>query len=253
MDAWAIGAIVFVCIFGGALLGMYLRCKLPPQHLGDDSKDAVKLGMGLVATMAALVLGLMVATAKSSYDSKKSGIDQISAKLILLDGMLAQYGPETQNARLRLRNIVAIGLQKIWPADASQDSSLAPTTTAEGENLYSLILGLAPSDDRQRALQSTALQLGVEVAQARWLLVAETESSDVSVVFLVILIFWLTVLFASFGLYAPPNMTVISTLSLSALSVSAAVFLIMELAQPFTGLVHISSAPLRTALSHLAQ
>ena len=79
MDAWAIGAIVFVCIFGGALLGMYLRCKLPPQHLGDDSKDAVKLGMGLVATMAALVLGLMVATAKSSYDSQKSGIDQISA------------------------------------------------------------------------------------------------------------------------------------------------------------------------------
>jgi hypothetical protein len=253
MDAWAIGAIVFICVFGGALLGMYLRCKLPPQHLGDDSKDAVKLGMGLVATMAALVLGLMVATAKGSYDNQKSGLDQISAKLILLDAMLAQYGPETQNARLRLRNIVAIGMQKIWPADASQDSSLAPTTTAEGENLYGLILGLAPANDRQRVLQSTALQLGVEVGQARWLMVAEGESSEISFAFLVILILWLTVLFGSFGLYAPPNMTVITTLSLSALSVSAAVFLILELAQPFGGLVQISSAPLRTALSHLAR
>jgi len=253
VDAWAIGAIVFVCIFGGALLGMYLRGRIPPRHLGDDSKDSVKLGMGLVATMAALVLGLLVASAKNSYDDQKSGLDQISANLILVDSILAQYGPEAQEARLQLHHLVTVAVNRIWPNDATQEATVAPATTAEGENLHSLILSLAPGNDQQRSLQSMALQISTELGRARWLLVAQEEGDAIPRPFLVILVFWLTALFASFGLFAPPNMTVVTTLFLSALSVSGAIFLIMELAQPFTGLVQISSAPLRTALSHLAQ
>ena len=253
MNAWAIGLIVFVCVFGGALLGMYLRCKLPPQHLGDDSKDAVKLGMGLVATMAALVLGLLVASAKNSYDDQKSGLDQISANLILIDSVLAQYGPQAQEARLQLHHLVTVAVKRIWPNDATQEATVAPATTAEGENLHSLILRLAPGNDQQRSLQSMALQISTELGRARWLLVAQEEGDAIPRPFLVILVFWLTALFASFGLFAPSNMTVVTTLFLSALSVSGAIFLIMELAQPFTGLVQISSAPLRTALSHLAR
>ena len=253
MDAWAIGVIVFVCIFGGALLGMYLRGRLPARHLGDDSKDSVKLGMGLVATMAALVLGLLVASAKNSYDDQKSGLDQISANLILVDSVLAQYGPEAQEARLQLHHLVTVAVNRIWPYDATQEATVAPATTAEGENLHSLILGLAPGNDQQRSLQSMALQISTELGRARWLLVAQEEGDAIPRPFLVILVFWLTALFASFGLFAPPNMTVVTTLFLSALSVSGAIFLIMELAQPFTGIVQISSAPLRTALSHLAQ
>jgi len=253
LDAWAIGTIVFVCVFGGALLGMYLRSALPQAHLGEDSKDAVKLGMGLVATMSALVLGLLVATAKGSYDDQKRGLDQISADLVLLDGALAQYGPEAQVARLQLHHLVTVAVKRLWPEDASQDATVAPTSLAEGKSIHGLLLELSPSNDRQRALQSMALQISVEVGKARWLLVAQAESNAIPTPFIVILIFWLAVLFVSFGLFAPPNATVVATLFLSALSVSGAVFLIMELAQPFDGLVRISSAPLRTALAHLAQ
>jgi len=253
VDAWAIGSIVFACVFGGALLGVYLESALPKDQLGDDSKDAVKLGMGLVATMSALVLGLLVATAKSTYDDQKHGLDQISANLILLDSALTQYGPEAQVARLQLHHLVTVAVKRIWPEDASQEATVAPATMAEGKNLHSLILGLAPGNDRQRGLQSMALQISVELGKVRWLLVAQEEGSPIPAPFIVILIFWLAVLFVSFGLFAPPNATVVATLFLSALSVSGAVFLIMELAQPFDGLMRISSAPLRTALAHLAQ
>lgn len=253
MNAWAIGSIVFACVFGGALLGMYLRAILPKTHLSEESKDSVKLGMGLVATMSALVLGLLVATAKGSYDDQKRGLDQISADLVLLDGALAQYGPEAQVARLQLHHLVTVAVKRLWPEDASQDATVAPTSLAEGKSLHSLLLELAPGNDRQRALQSMALQISVEVGKARWLLVAQAESGTIPTPFIVILIFWLAVLFVSFGLFSPPNATVVATLFLSALSVSGAVFLIMELAQPFDGLVRISSAPLRTALAHLAK
>ena len=133
MTAWLIGAIVFACAFGGALLGMRLRGILPQTDLGEDSKDAVKLGMGLVATMAALVLGLLVATAKGSYDEQKRGLNEISANLILLDSALALYGPEALPARHRLRTIVADGLKKIWPDSGSGKSRLAPDSTARAK------------------------------------------------------------------------------------------------------------------------
>jgi uncharacterized membrane protein len=253
MEEWMIGLIVFACVFGGAILGMLLRSRIPEAHLGDQSKDAVKVGMGLVATMAALVLGLLVASAKNSYDEQRRGLDQISANLILLDSVLAQYGPATQEGRQRLRHVVATGIRRIWPADSSQDSTLAPASTREGENLHSLILRLTPGNEQQRTLQATALQISIDLGRERWLLVAQEEGEPIPALFLAILIFWLTVLFVSIGLFAPSNATVVATLSLSSLSVSAAILLIMELAHPFEGMVQISSEPLRTALSHLAQ
>jgi hypothetical protein len=253
MQEWIVGALVFICVFGGALIGMQLRPRLPQTHLGDESKDSVKLGMGLVATKAALVLGLLVASAKNSYDEQRRGLDQISANLVLIDSVLAQYGPETLQARQRLRSIVAAGIRRIWPADSSQDPSLAPATTAEGESLHGLILRLAPVNDQQRSLQAAALQISMDLGRGRWLLVAQDEGDPIPPLFLVILIFWLTVLFISIGLFAPRNATVIASLSLSSLSVAAAIFLILELAHPFSGLVQISSEPLRTAVSHLAE
>jgi hypothetical protein len=253
MTAWLIGAIVFAGAFGGALLGMRLRGILPQTDLGEDSKDAVKLGMGLVATMAALVLGLLVATAKGSYDEQKSSLNEIAANLILLDSAMALYGPEALPVRYRLRSIVAEGLKKIWPADGSGESRLAPDSTEEGEGFQSLLLRLSPANDQQRELLTMARQLSIEMGKDRWRLVAQGEGAAIPVTFIVILVFWLAVLFVSFGLYAPRNLTVIGTMFFSALSVSGAMFLIIELAHPFEGLVQISDLPLRTALSHLAQ
>jgi len=254
MSALLTAVIVLACVFGGALLGMLLRGVLPAPHLSDESKDVVRLGTGLVATMAALVLGLLVASAKGSYDTQRNGLDEIAANVTLLDTVLAQYGPQAGEARASLRRLVAGGITRLWPADASQEPTLAAAeTTAGGKLLRAEVLALAPANDMQRALQSQALQIGGELARTRLLLVAQHEGANISGVFLVILTFWLVVLFASFGLYAPRNATVFAALLISALSVSGAIFLILELDQPFEGLIQISSAPLRDAFTHLGE
>jgi hypothetical protein len=250
----AVAAIVFVCVFGSALLGMMVRAALPQRHLGDESKDVVKTGMGLVATMAALVLGLLVASAKGSYDSQKDGLDKIAADLALLDNMLEQYGPPARDAREILRHSVTEAIERLWPADAAQVPTLgAAQVMPGGKSFYARILELSPANDMQRALQAQAIQIGTRVAQARLLLIAQHESAAIKGLFLVVLVFWLVVLFASFGLFAPRNALVIAGLVICALSVSSAIFLTLELARPFGGFMQISSAPLRNALAHLGE
>jgi hypothetical protein len=254
MSALLVAAIVLACVFGGALVGMVLRGILPVHHLSEESKDVVRLGTGLVATMAALVLGLLVASAKGAYDTQRDGLDEIAANITLLDTVLQQYGPPAQEARVNLRRIVAGAIARLWPADASQEPTLgAAETTAGGKFLHAQILALVPANETQRALQVQALQVGAELARRRLLLVAQHQSSVISGAFLVILTFWLVVLFASFGLFAPRNGTVVAALLISALSVSGAIFLILELDQPFEGLIQISSAPLRSTFAQLAQ
>ena len=250
MNAMAIGGIVFACLFGGALLGMFLRAVLPEHHLSEDSKDLVKLGMGLVATMSALVLGLLIASAKSSYDRLSDDLTQISANLILLDRVMAHYGPETKAARELLRSSVADALVQLWPEYNSRNRQLEPK--AGSEDLYDKIHELSPQNDAQRLRQAQALQFSTHLAQKHWLLI-EQSGSSIPMPFVVLLTFWVTVIFVSFGLFAPSNTTVIVTLFVCALSVSGAIFLILELDQPFVGLIRIPTAPLRNALAHLGQ
>ncbi|PSH65697.1 hypothetical protein CU102_19595 [Phyllobacterium brassicacearum] len=254
MAGIAIAWIVFVCVSCGALLGMLLRRILPEHHLNNDSKDVLKLGMGLLATLAALVLGLLIASSKSQYDTQRDGLDQVAAKLILVDAGLALYGPKAAGARNQFRHTVASALNHIWPNDSSLASSLtASDTTAGATAVYNLVQELSPQDDTQRRLQSQALQLLQELGQTRWLLVAQQESGVVPLPFLIILVFWLTVLFASFGLLSPPNATIIGVLFVCALSVSAAIFLILELGRPFEGTLQLSSAPIRHAFERIGQ
>jgi hypothetical protein len=254
VSALAVAAIVFACIFGSALLGMVFRSALPEHHLADESRDVVKTGMGLVATMAALVLGLLVASAKSAYDAQKDGLDEIAANVTLLDNVLEQYGAPARDAREALRRTFAAAVARLWPSDASQVPTLgAAQVTAGGKSFYAEILELSPANATQSALQSEALQIAVSLAHGRLLLIAHRESAATSGVFLVVLSFWLVVLFASFGLFAPRNALVVAALMISALSVSGAIFLTLELAQPFGGLIQISSAPLRNALTHLGE
>src|SRR5258706_2839022 len=104
MSSITASLIVFACVFGGALVGVFLRSALPQQHLSAESKDIVRLGMGLVGTMAALVLGLLVASAKGSYDAQSSELTQMSANIVLLDRILAHYGPEAKQTRDMLRH-----------------------------------------------------------------------------------------------------------------------------------------------------
>ncbi len=253
MSPTEIALIVFACVFGGAVLGMFLRILTPEHHLSQDSQDVIKLGMGLIATMAALVLGLVIATAKSSYDTQDAAVKHSAAKVLLLDRVLANYGPETKETRDLLRRIVASRLHEIWPEDRSQPARLdAPEVVSAAQGIEARILRLAPQNDAQRWLQSQALQIGSDLMETRWLVVGGLGSS-VPVPFLVVVVFWLTILFGSFGLFAPRNVTVVAVLFLCALSVAGSIFLILEMDQPFEGLIRVSSASLRYTLSHLGQ
>ncbi len=249
MSSIGTSAIVFACVFGGALLGMILRKLLPPSHLSDDSKSIVMIAMGLVATMTALVLGLLISSAKSSFDTLSGELTAASSEVILLDRTLANYGPETKEARDLLRSVVAEVLDRV-ELKGSADPRQLQVSTRGMESLREEIQGLVPKDDRQRLSQAEALSNVKKIVQTRWL-VYEQQSTSISTPMLIILVSWLTVLFISFGLYAPANGTVVTSLSVSALSVSCAIFLILELYAPYRGLIRISSAPLRAALAQL--
>jgi len=251
MSSLAVSLIVFGCVFGGTLVGMLLRSRLPEHHLSAESKEVVKVGAGLIATMSALVLGLMVASAKSAYDSEKSLFTQMSVKIVLLDRGLAKYGPEAKEARDLLKNLVGRMLAQIWPEDGSRHADLDPRA-ARAEALYDKIQELSPKTEAQRAVQTQLLSMAVDIGQTRWLLFQQAGSS-ISTPFLVVVVFWLSVIFASFGLFAPANATTIATLLLCALSVAGALFLIMELDHPFDGMIQVPSTPLRNALDQLGQ
>ena len=252
LSALATSAIVAACIFAGALLGFGLRALLPEHHLSAESKDQVKLGAGLIGTMAALVLGLMVASAKSAYDTQKQEVVEMSAKIAFLDRILHHYGSGTEEIREVLRRGVARAFERTWAEKSSRREESEPMEGIGAWGLYDRVQALAPQDDAQRALKAQALDLVVDLGRTRWLMFEQEESSSISVPFLVVVVFWLTIIFVSFGLFAPANATVVVTLLLSALSVSGAIFLILELDRPFDGLVQISSAPLESALAHLS-
>jgi hypothetical protein len=248
-----IALIVFTCVFAGALLGMFLRGRIPKDHLTADTENVIKLGMGLIATMAALVLGLLIATAKSAYETQDEAVKHTAARVLLLDHMLASYGPETKEVRELLRRTLAARLEAIWPKDRSQHARFDPHEAAPAATtIETLILQLSPKNDSQRWLQSEALRVGREIMETRWLVVGALGSS-VPVLFLVVVVFWLTILFGSFGLFAPRNATVISVLFLCALSVAGSIFLILEMDHPFDGLMKVSSAPIRYALTELGR
>jgi len=253
MSSMTITCIVFACIFGGTLLGMLLRVLLPEQHLSGESKDVIKLGMGLIGTMTALVLGLLIASAKSSFDTQRNGMAQLSANIIMMDRALAHYGTEAKEAREMLRASVADMLQHTWPQENSQSGQAAKLRT-EGryEGLFEKIQGLAPKTAAQRTLQAQALKTGADIAQMRWLLFTQ-KGSSIPTPFLAVMVCWLTLILASFSLFAPSNATVFITLLVCALAVSSAVFLILELDRPFDGMIQISSAPLRDTLAQLGR
>ncbi len=225
---------------------MSLRHRLPKHHLDAETRDLVKLGVRLIGTMSALVVGLLVASTKSSYDAHRAEFTQIAANAILLDRVLAHYGPDAAEARAGVRIALNAMLTIAWRRGEVQPSVSADPRVGK-EAMFDRIQELTPHTDVQRVLQSQASSLAIGLGQARWLLFAQSESS-IAMPFLVVVMSWLTVLALSFGLFAPRNGTAVTTLLLTALSVAAALYLVLELDQPFGGLMQISDAPLRHAL-----
>ena len=253
MTGIGFAVITFVCTLGGALLGISIRSRLPAAHVAKESQDVVRLGMGLVATMTALLLGLVTAAAKGSFDSQDVAIKNAAAAILSLDRLLARYGPETAPTRELLRRAMAFRIEAMWPARGAPRLGESPTgANPAAEEIENQILRLSPETDAQRWLKSEALKVSEEVLRTRWRLLGSAGGA-VPQMFLGVVIFWLSMTFASFGLSAPRNATVITVFAVSALSVAAAVFLIFELDGPFEGLIRISSGPFRYALSNLGR
>ncbi len=251
MSPIILSSITFAVILGGAAVGAVLRNTLPGHHLAEDAKDVVRLGAGLVGTIAALVLGLLIASAKSSYDTQSSQVRQTTASIVLLDQMLAQYGPETRPARELVRSAIGPLVERIWRENGSHPAKEVPFAPSTGaQSAFTKILELSPQNEVQRALKDRAIQVSTDLVQARLLLFEQADDA-IPMPFLAVLVLWLTIIFASFSLFSRLNPTLIAALVVFALSASAAIYLILELSQPFSGLMHISSAPLRNALAPL--
>jgi hypothetical protein len=251
MNATVIGLLAFAGILGATLLGMRLHAALPDRYLSAETKDTVRVGMGLVATMTALLLGLLIASAKGSYDSQRSQVILMSAKVSYLDRALVLYGPETAETRTLLRASTDGLIQKLWPDKSSQGAQADPAIST-GHALFSSIHKLTPQNDEQRALKAQALDTVTDLSKTRWLLFAQSDTSIPTAV-LIMVVVWLAIISLSFGLFAPTNKTAVVTMVIVSLLVSSALFLILELDRPFDGVIQISSAPMYNALSNLGR
>jgi hypothetical protein len=250
VTALLISLVTFALVFGGALLGMYFRnAALSEDHFREDVRDVIKLSTGLIGTMAALVLGLLIASAKNSYDTKSTQIKQITANIILLDLDLERYGPDAQNLRIALREAISPLIDRIWnEGDRAKVSPFAASVQAA--DIVKKIQQLQPNNERERAVHAQVVSAAANVEQVRLSLF--TQSNDaIPAPFLVILIFWLAIIFTSFGLFVRPNRIAIVTFIVGGLSVASAIFLILEMGRPFTGLMQISSEAPRHALAPL--
>ena len=248
MSPLTLSVIALACILAGAVVGMLLRNKLPEDHLGSDAKDLLKLGAGLIGTIAALVLGLLIASAKTSFDTQVTQIKQLTADVILLDQLLAQYGPEAATVRNLLRGAVDAVADRIWHEHSSVSAMKTPYEgTAAGEAFFMKLRQLPPQTDEQRSIKDRAIQVSTNIAHTRLLLFTQGDN-PIPMPFLIVLIFWISIIFVNFSLFADPKPIVIAALAVFALSAAAAIFLVLELGQPFSGIMQISSIPLRSAL-----
>jgi hypothetical protein len=254
MSSFVVAFVIVISCCVSATIGIALHSWLPDDHLDSDSRDVVKLVMGVIATMVALVLGLLIASAKSTYDVQSAEIEKLAADIVQLDRILMVYGPDTRDARNLLRQSVAAAHDRIWPADDyHQAANLDPSVSRRDVmTFYGMVENLSPTTDSQRHAQSTALALVGGLAQTR-LLMFEQISGSVSLPLLVVLISWISVLFVGFGLFARAHITIAATILVGALSVASAVFLILELSQPYQGFMRIPDTSVRLALEQIAK
>ena len=262
MNSVMVSGIIFTCVFAAALVGLLVRLRLPEHHLNPESKDLVKLVIGVIGTMTALVLGLLVASAKSSFDVQRSGVSQLAANVIMLDRALALYGKQSQGTpeekgaeevRELLHASVADLLHRTWPEENSaEQDGIRVGTGGRYEEVFECVLAMEPKSDSQKTLHSQALRILIDTGQLRSNLAAQQVSS-IPIPFLVVMVLWMALILGSFGLLAPRNATALLSLALCALVVSSSLFLVLELDHPFHVLMRISSAPLRVALEQLGR
>jgi uncharacterized membrane protein len=246
MSSTVIGLISFAAIFGGVLIGLSVRRRLPGQHLGTETQSAVTVSVAVIGTLSALVLGLMITAANHSFSARSDEVRELSLQLIRMERNLRRYGPEADDARAKLRTWAEVKTHELFPIEG-QARPPSQTTIVMLESVQDAVLALTPKDEKQKYLRTLCVTLSSTLIQARWSLETR-EGHSIPVPFLALLIFWLAIVFASFGLFAPANPTTIVVLFLCSLAVSGGIVLIEELDNPLSGLIQISSDSMRKAL-----
>lgn len=252
MNPIAISSLAFVLIVCGEICGFLLRPLIPERHVTGVSQDVIKSAIGLIATMTALVLGLLIASANSTYEAKRTQIDQITAQIILLDHLLDAYGAEARDIRESMRQAIGPFVARIWSEESPGSAAkVGPyVSNIDSEAIYRKVHLLSPKNDLQRSLRDEALAALTSLSEPRLQLFAQPDSA-IPRPFVAVVISWLVVIFLSYGLLAPPNTTMLAVLFICAVSASAALFLILEMSEPFTGLMAIPTEPLSNALAPL--
>jgi len=250
MGPLAVSFVVFVLIFSGAPAGMALRRALPEEHFLTDAKDTVRLAIGLIVTMTGLVLGMLVSSAKTYYDGQKNVVAEMATEVVSLDGLLTLYGPEAKQTRIEVRRFVEDAIDRIWPKEKSGVYQLKPKNN-EGD-VYAELQRLVPKNDTQAAAKAQITSLTLDLKRTYWLMFLESEQTSMSLPLLIVVTLWLVAIFISFGAFAPANSTVMVTLIICAMAVSAAIFIIMEMYSPFSGMLKISPVAVRDALSQMS-
>ena len=251
MSHLIISLVVFVWVFCMALLGLELRKRLPAEHLSEESTGSIKLAIGLIATIAALVLGLLISSAKSSFDQVNGDLVRNAVNIIRLDRTLAQYGPETLELRTILKHDYATWVDVLGSGNSAQLAKLeTPEFVGRIQYFQTRLSQLTPKTAMQTQLQTRSIEIADEVFAARWMALLQKRGS-IPIALLVVLVAWLSVIFGAFGLFAPLNGTVLFFFVMCAFSAAGAIFVILELDTPLDGIINISVAPLREALAHL--
>ena len=244
------GIIVFLILLTGAYAGWTVRQRLPEHQLTDDTKSLVSVSMAVVATVSALVLGLLISNANTSFRALGGDMTTLSAQILRLDNILRRYGPDAYPARETLRQYAEQKTADLFPDEEADVSLDSPSTYELLQQLEDSMLELKPSNPRDQWWLSQAMTLAGKIGETRWLLTQQVGQGTPKA-FLALLVFWLTLLFASFGLFAPRNLVSGVTLTLCALAVAGAVGMILELEKGFGELVHISPQPMRQAAKAL--
>lgn len=245
MNAITTTLLALTCMLAGVFIGSVLRKTSPENHRVGESRDAIRSGLAVIGTLAALVLGLMVSSASRNFETLNGGLTENAASYIDLDRILAQYGAGSGPSRDLLKQAVAAEIDHIWPKGGTEVPSMS--YSVEFEAVAGSLRELRPESESQKILKPRAMQVMGEALKQRWLVVAHAHTS-VPTAFVVIVVFWFAVLFAVFTLLAPSNATANSFMVFCTVAVAGGVFLVLDMSQPFDGLIRISREPMETAL-----
>ena len=244
-------ALIAVLTLIGLSAAILLGHKFPGDQLTAETRDTIKLAIGLIGTMTALLLGLLVSSARGTYDAERTQVIQMTAKVAYLNRLLSLYGPDAMDVRKAFHSALGDAIRRIWPNDNSLPAQLAPNTEA-GDSVYFKIEALKPANDTQQKLKSMVEAAAADLAQMRALLVAQSQAG-ISSAMLIVVISWLVIIFGGFSLIAPPNAQSTIALIVSAAAVSGAIFLLLELDHPFTGLIRVPNQEMIDVLNQLPQ